>query len=118
MDADRARRTRARRRTPRALEGAGVTGGLRERDWSAAERAAVITFVEIVMGCLFIATYSLALGDPVPHRIDAAVVGDPTAHTRTVDAVEEVARDHLVLRRYASVPAALHAIDQQHVAWG
>jgi hypothetical protein len=67
------------------------------------------------MGCLFIATYSLALGDPVPHRIDAALVGDETAHAHTVDAVEGVARDSLVFRRYASLPAALHAIDQQHV---
>jgi hypothetical protein len=88
---------------------------LRERQWSAAERAAVIAVVAIVMGCLFLATYSLALGDPVPHRIDAALVGDATAHTRTMDAVAGVARDNLVFRRYASVPAALHAIDQQHV---
>jgi hypothetical protein len=88
---------------------------LRERQWSAAERAAVIAVVAIVMGCLFIATYSLALGDPVPHRIDTALVGDSTGHAHTVDAVEGVARDHLVLRRYASVPAALDAIDQQHV---
>jgi hypothetical protein len=29
------------------------------------------------MGSLFVATYTLALGDPVPHRIDAALVGDP-----------------------------------------
>jgi hypothetical protein len=38
---------------------------LHEHHWSAAERAAVIAVVAIVMGCLFIATYSLALGDPV-----------------------------------------------------
>jgi len=88
---------------------------LRERQWTAAKRAAVITVVAIVMGCLFIATYSLALGDPVAHRIDAALVGNPTAHARTVDAMEGVAHDSLVLRRYATVPAALHAIDQQHV---
>jgi hypothetical protein len=88
---------------------------LRERQWSAAERAAVIAVVAIVMGCLFIATYSLALGDPVPHRIDAALVGDETTHAHTVDAVQGIARDSLVFRRYASVPAALHAIGQQHV---
>jgi len=88
---------------------------LRQRQWSAAQRAVVIAIVATVMGCLFITTYSLALGDPMPHRIDAALVGDRTAHPRTVDAVEGVARDHVVLRRYSSVPAALHAIDQQHV---
>jgi hypothetical protein len=75
----------------------------------------VIAVVAIAMGCLFIATYSLALGDPVPHRIDAGLVGDPAAHTRTLDAVEGVARDKVVFRRYATVAAALHAIDEQHV---
>jgi hypothetical protein len=88
---------------------------LRERQWSAAERAIVISVIAIAMGSLFVATYSLALGDPVPRRIDAALVGDPTAHTQTVDAVQDVARGSLAFSRYASVPAALHAIDVQHV---
>src|SRR2546421_902690 len=89
--------------------------GLREHRWSATERAVVISFLAIVMGSLFVTSYSLALGDPVPHRIDAALVGDPTEHAETVDAVERVARDGLVFRGYASVPAALHAIDEQDV---
>jgi hypothetical protein len=88
---------------------------LRGHRWSATERAVVISFVAIVMGALFVTSYSLALGDPVPHRIDAALVGDPTGHADTVDAVERVARGGLVFRRYASVPAALHAIDEQDV---
>lgn len=88
---------------------------LRRRPWSAAERAGVIAVVAIVMGCLFIATYSLALGDPVPHRIDAALVGSPAGHARTVTALEHVADGTLAFRRYASVPAALHAIDEQQV---
>jgi hypothetical protein len=88
---------------------------LRERQWSAAERAAVIAFIAVVMGCLFIVTYSLALGDPVPRGIDAALVGNPAVHPRTVDAVEEVARGKLDVSRYASVSSALHAIDEQRV---
>jgi hypothetical protein len=43
------------------------------------------------MGSLFLTTYTLALGDPVPHRIDAAIVGDPAQHAHIVDAVEQVA---------------------------
>ena len=88
---------------------------LRQHRWSPTERAAVIAFLAIVMGSLFVTSYSLALGDPVPHRIDAALVGNPTSHPRTVDAVERVARGSLVFHRYPSVPAAVHAIDEQDV---
>ncbi|HVQ97774.1 MAG TPA: hypothetical protein VMS16_03010, partial [Mycobacterium sp.] len=88
---------------------------LRKHDWSVTERAVVISVLAIVMGSLFVTSYSLALGDPVPHRIDAALVGDLTGHARAVDAVEHLARGCLVLHRYASVPAALHAIDEQDI---
>jgi hypothetical protein len=79
------------------------------------QRAVVMAFLAIVMGSLFVTSYSLALGDPVPHRIDAALVGDPTGQTGTVDAVEGVAHGALVFQPYATVPAALHAIDEQKV---
>ena len=88
---------------------------LREHRWSTIERIALIAVMAIVMGALFVTTYSLALGDPVPHRIDAAVIGKPAMHARTVGAVEGVTDDNLVFRRYASVSSALHAIDLQHV---
>jgi hypothetical protein len=101
--------TTARRRAPRVPR----FSGLREHRWSATERAVIISLLAIVMGSLFVASYSLALGDPLPHRIDAALVGDPTEHAGTVDAAERVARGGLVFRRYASVPAALHAMDEQ-----
>ena len=67
------------------------------------------------MGSLFVTSYSIALGDPMPHRIDAALVGDPAGQAGTVAAVESVADGSLVLSRYPSVPAALHAMDQQNV---
>jgi hypothetical protein len=51
--------------------------GLRGHEWTAAERAVVISALAIAMGSLFVTTYSLALGDPVPHHIDAALIGDP-----------------------------------------
>jgi hypothetical protein len=88
---------------------------LRGRQWSRTERAILIAVLAIAMGSLFVTTYSLALGDPVPRHIDAALVGDPTAHAATVRAVEQVADGSLVFSPYASVPSALHAIDLQRV---
>jgi hypothetical protein len=88
---------------------------LREREWSPVDRTAVIMLIAIVFGCLFLVTYSLALGDPVPRGIDAALVGNPTAHPRAVGAVQQVASRKLDFSRYSSVPTALHAIDEQHV---
>ena len=94
---------------------AGLHSSPRAHRWSAPERAIVIAVLAIVMGSLFVATYSIALGDPVPHRIDAALVGDPTGHSSTVSAVQGVADDSLVFGRYASVADALRAMDQQKV---
>ena len=88
---------------------------LRGHRWSATERAVIIALLAIVMGSIFVTSYSLALGDPVARRIDAAVIGDPTQHADTVDAVESAAHDAVVFRPYGSVPAALHAIDEQDV---
>jgi hypothetical protein len=93
----------------------GLHSGPREHHWSAPERAIVIAVLAIVMGALFVSTYSIALGDPVPRRIDAALVGDPTDLNGTVSAVQGVADDSLVFSRYASVADALRAIDQQKV---
>jgi hypothetical protein len=67
------------------------------------------------MGCLFLLTYSLALGDPVAHRIDGAVVGDATAHPQAVRAVEDVAGGKLALAPYPTRSAALAAIADQKV---
>src|SRR2546425_13043887 len=91
---------------------------VRRRQWSAGERAVVIAVVTIVTGSLFVAGYSLALGDPVPRRIDGGLVGSRTSDARTVSAVEGVVRNRLVFHRFASVPAALHAIDEQQVYAG
>src|SRR3954447_7702558 len=78
---------------------------LRPHEWSPVDRTVVIVLLAIAFGCLFLLTYSLALGDPVPRRIDAALVGDPAAQPRTVNAVEGVTSGKLDFRRYASVPA-------------
>jgi hypothetical protein len=98
---------RAGRRSP--LEAA------RAHQWSAGERVVFISALAILMGALFVTTYSLALGDPVPHQIDAAVIGDPAAHAPTVSAVQQVADNSLLLHRYRSAALALRAIDHQQV---
>jgi hypothetical protein len=87
----------------------------RDHEWTPQQRAILITVLAIGMGCLFLVTYTLALGDPVPRRIDAAIVGQPADHASTVDAVEGVANHSLAFRPFASTPAALHAIDEQDV---
>ncbi|HVW44836.1 MAG TPA: hypothetical protein VHC18_26155 [Amycolatopsis sp.] len=44
------------------------------------------------------ASHSPALGDPVPHHIDAALVGDPAADPSTVDAVQRASGSSLCSR--------------------
>jgi len=88
---------------------------LRQHDWAPPERAALISALAIVLGSLFVTTYSLALGDPVPHRIDAALVGQPAAHAPTVRAVEQVTQNSLAFQPYPSLAAALRAVDLQRV---
>jgi hypothetical protein len=88
---------------------------MREREWRPVERAAVIAGIAITMGALFVTSYSLALGDPVPHRIDTALVGGRTDQARTIHAAQRVARNSLAFHHYDSLQGALHAIDEQRV---
>ena len=83
--------------------------------WTPVERAILVALVATVMGSLFIVTYSLALSDPVPHRIDAALVGDQVGHDNAVEALQRVAGDKIAFSRYPTVAAALRAIDLQQV---
>ena len=88
---------------------------LRRHKWSPQQRVVLISVVAVVMASLFVATYSLALGDPVPHHIRAALIGDPADSPRTIAAVEKVADHKLVFERYSAVPAALNAVNNQSV---
>ena len=88
---------------------------VRDHVWSPPERAVLIAVVAIATGSLYLTTSTLALGDPVPRHIDAALVGDPARHAHTIEAVQHVADDSLAFRRYGSVAAAHEAIDLQHV---
>jgi hypothetical protein len=88
---------------------------LRRHKWTPLQRTVLISVVAVVMGSLFVTTYSLALGDPVPHHIKAALIGDPAANPRTIAAVEKVADGKLVFKPYNTVSAALNAVNHQNV---
>ena len=75
----------------------------------------MIAALAIVIGSLFVTTYTLALGDPVARRIDAALVGDPRGDAGTVKAVQGVAENSLDFTHYESLAAARDAIDRQRV---
>lgn len=68
----------------------------------------------MAMAALFVTTYTLALGNPVPHGIPIAVVGNPASHEAVVQAVTQVAGGPN-FRQYGSLPAALSAVDWQEV---
>jgi len=87
----------------------------RQHEWVPAERGILIVLITIVMGSLFVAAYSLALGDPVPHRIQAALVGNRTSGTKAIDALEAITRDRLAFKQYPSISKARHALDEQDV---
>src|SRR5919106_1260056 len=46
---------------------------VRDHTWSPPERAVLIAVLAIAMGSLFLTTYTLALGDPAPRRVFAAL---------------------------------------------
>ncbi|MDX6453338.1 MAG: hypothetical protein QOH16_3387 [Gaiellaceae bacterium] len=86
-----------------------------ERGWPAGARAALIGAVTIALGTLFITSYMLTLGHPVPHRIDTAVVGSPTSHRHELAALEQTTRGSVDFHSYPSVTAARRALDAQQV---
>lgn len=87
----------------------------RQHEWVPAERGILIVLITIVMGSLFVAAYSLALGDPVPHRINAALVGNRASGSKAIAGLEGITRDRLAFEQYPSIATALHAVDEQRV---
>ena len=56
--------------------------GLREHPWTPLERSILIAVIAIVMGTLFVASYSLALGDPVHVHLGRARAALTAGHRR------------------------------------
>jgi hypothetical protein len=78
--------------------------------------ALVIAATAIVMGSLFVISYSLALGRPAPHEISAALVGDPSQADRALFAdIEGQLHSTLRLHRYSNEESARQALLHQRV---
>jgi hypothetical protein len=78
--------------------------------------ALVIILIGTAMASLFVASYSLALGRPVPRHVRTGLVGDPAREPALVDELEEVTGGGLKFRRYPSVSATKAAIDKHEIA--
>jgi hypothetical protein len=85
---------------------------LHRHQWSPPQRACLISVLAIFLAALFVTTYTLALGNPVPHGIPVAVVGDQAAHEAVVQAVAQVAGGPN-FQTFETLPAALSAVDWQ-----
>jgi hypothetical protein len=85
------------------------------RGWPPVARALVVSVLAIAAGSLFVTSYMLALGDPVPRQINVAVVGSATSRQDVVNAIEDVTDGSVTTHTYPSVAAALHAVDEQQV---
>jgi hypothetical protein len=73
----------------------------------------VVVVIGTLLASLFVASYSVALGRPVPHHIDTGIVGNPRQHTALIDALQHQVNGALEFHPYPSRPAAEHAINQQ-----
>jgi hypothetical protein len=103
-------------RTPAAAD--RTAAGPSERtpsEWSPVARTAVIAALAMVIGSLFLASYTLALGDPVPRRIDTAVVGNAGSHQAVLDQIETLTDGGVVFHPYPTLAGATAAIERQQV---
>jgi hypothetical protein len=104
-------------RTPGTAARTGAAGPTeRTRSgWPPVARTAVISALAIAIGSLFLASYTLALGDPVPRRIDTAVVGNANSHRTVLNEFEKVTNGGVEFHPYPTLAAAVGAIDRQQV---
>jgi hypothetical protein len=98
-----------------ARTGAAGPAGQPRSGWPPAARAAVISVLAIAVGSLFLASYTLALGDPVPRRITTAVVGPASSHPATLGEIERATGGGVDFRTYPTLAAAIGALEGQQV---
>src|SRR5919198_759300 len=77
--------------------------------------ALIVMAITMTMACLFVVSYSLALGRPIPHHIPAGLVGDTATQPKLVAQLETATHGGLAFRPYRSVSAAERAIDEQRI---
>jgi hypothetical protein len=73
----------------------------------------VVVVISTLLASLFVASYSIALGRPVPHHIDTAVVGNPEQYPALIDALQRQMDGAIDLNPYPSRAAAEAAMNQQ-----
>ncbi|GII25010.1 DUF3533 domain-containing protein [Planosporangium mesophilum] len=78
----------------------------------------VLTIVVIgtLMASLFVASYSIALGRPVPRHVPTGIVGDQAREPALVEALQQATGGGLDLRPYPSVPAVTAAMNRQVIS--
>jgi hypothetical protein len=77
--------------------------------------AVIVVTVATIMASLFVTSYTLALGRPVPHHIPAGIVGASPPEPPLVKELEGALHGALDFRPYASTAAAQRAISDEHI---
>jgi hypothetical protein len=72
-----------------------------------------VVLIAAALASLFVASYTIALGQPVPRHVPVGLVGDPRGATTLVGAVEAAAHDAIEFRPYPTAEAAEAAVDRQ-----
>jgi hypothetical protein len=82
----------------------------------AEDRTAVLVIaIAIVMASMFVASYTLALGRPIPHHVPAGIVDEPAQPPELVNALEAATRDAIEFHPYPSPSAAQTAIGERTI---
>ena len=77
--------------------------------------ALVVALIVTIIGPVFVASYSLAMGDPSPRNVPIGVVGssmDATAISHTLD---DTGSELFEVGEYPSLPAAQKALERQQI---
>ncbi|MCS5732285.1 ABC-2 transporter permease [Herbiconiux daphne] len=75
--------------------------------------AFVVALIVAVFAALFVASYSLALGDPQPHDVPIGEVTGPMSADQLEEALEDVSGTSFDVSSYPSLDAAKAAVEQQ-----
>jgi hypothetical protein len=73
----------------------------------------VVVVIGTLLASLFVASYSIALGRPVPHHIPTGIVGNAEQHPALIDALQQQVDGALEFHQYPSRAAAEAAMNHQ-----
>ena len=78
-------------------------------------KAVVLLAIAIALSALFVASYSLVLGRPMPRDIPAGIVGDARVQQEVVSQLESATGGSLAFRTFDSVAAVQRALGDQSI---